>query len=176
MRRRGDGLSGLRVISRCTRGDADGSSATLFSVVRLRASFAIRTHCECSMSSCIPLPPTVLHLLSRRPSSSLLHNRSSIDESIFLQRVCVSVGQACESCLAPAPSSVGSADGSRVAIHYAPPHAAVPAALSSITSCTEEDGRRNTRVRPEMKRMPEHTAMDDGERRAKRCTPNEEKK
>ena len=29
-----------------------------------------------------------------------------IDESIFLQRVCVSVGQACESRLAPAPSSV----------------------------------------------------------------------
>ena len=40
---------------------------------------------------------------------------STDDESIFLQRVCVSVGQACESCLAPAPSSVGSADGSRVA-------------------------------------------------------------
>ena len=39
----------------------------------------------------------------------------AVSESIFLQRVCVSVGHACESCLAPAPSSVGSADGSRVA-------------------------------------------------------------
>ena len=36
-------------------------------------------------------------------------------ESIFFQRVCVSVGQACESRSVPAPSSVGSAGGSRVA-------------------------------------------------------------